>query len=78
MPTTRQRRQKPVALGIGPEHSDVRGRQPIVRRDRQRNRGIDAGQLLNTDAVVDRPHGGPAIAFRKLDTHQPEVGKLGE
>ena len=38
-----------------PNIEDVRGAQAVVRGDRQRDAGIDARQLLDADAVVDRP-----------------------
>ena len=39
-----------------PEHVQVRRAQAVVRGDRQRDRRIDARQLLDADAVVDRRH----------------------
>ena len=38
------------------EQGDVRRAQAVVRRDRQRDGRIDARQLLDADAVVDRRH----------------------
>ena len=49
----RERRQVLLLLRFGAEQEDVRGTQPVVRRDRQRHAGIDARQLLDADAVVD-------------------------
>ena len=60
------------------EHRDVRGAKTVVRRHRQRHAGIDAGELLDADAVVDRAHAGAAVRLGELDAHQPELGELGQ
>ena len=59
-----------------PNSEDVRGAQAVVRRDRQRNGGIDARQLLDADAVVDRRHARAAVLLGKLNAEQPECGQL--
>jgi hypothetical protein len=46
--------------------------QPIVRGNRQRNRRVDARELFDADAVVDRRQSGAAVLLRKLNARQPE------
>ena len=59
-----------------PNSEDVRRAQAVVRGHRQRDAGIDARQLLDADAVVDRRHAGAAVLLGKLDAHQAERGQL--
>ena len=66
----------PLLLLLGAEHGDVRGAQPVVRGDRQRDRRIDARELLDADAVVDGRHAGAAVFLGKLDAHETERGEL--
>ena len=47
-----------------------------MRRHRQRNAGVDARELLDADAVVDRRHAGAAVLLRELDAQQAERGQL--
>ncbi len=61
----RQRDEVLLLLRLGAEHEDVRGAEPVVCRDRQAHRRIDAGQLLDADAVVHRRHRRPAVAPRE-------------
>ena len=65
-----------LLLRLGAEHGDVRRAEAVVRRDRQRDRRIDARELLDADAVVDRRHPRAAVLLRELDAHQPERGQL--
>jgi hypothetical protein len=69
---SRERRQVLLFLLFVAEQEDVRGAQAVVRRDRQRNGGIDARQLLDADAIVDRRHARAAVLLGKLNTEQPE------
>ena len=71
-----QPRQVVLLLRVVAEHVDVCGAQPVVRRDRQRDRRTDARQLFDADAVVDGRHRRPAVLLLELDPHQPEIGKL--
>ena len=71
----RQRRQEPLPLGLGAEHEDLRGAEPVVRGDEQRHRRVDPGDLLDADAVLHRGHGRAAVLLGELDAQQPEVGE---
>ena len=72
----RQRHQITLLLFLGPERGDVRRAKTVVCRHRQTDRRIDAGELLDADAVVHRRHRRPAIRFRELDPHQPQRGEF--
>ena len=74
----RERHEVRALLFVGSEHRDVRGAQPVVRGDGQRDRRIDARELLDADAVVDRRHRRAAEFFRELNAHQSERGELRE
>src|SRR5262249_19118407 len=50
----------------------------VMRGNRQRDAGIDARELLDADAVVDRRHRGAAVLLRELDAHEPELRELGD
>ena len=65
-----------LLLRLGAEQEDVRRAQAVVRRDRQRDARIDARELLDADAVVDRRHAGAAVGLGKLDAQEPERGEL--
>ena len=54
----------------------MRGAQAVVRGDRQRHGRIDARELLDADAVVDRRHAGAAVLLGKLDAEQAERRQL--
>ena len=71
-----QPRQVLLLLRVVAEHRDVRRAQPVVRRDRQRDRRTDAGELLDADAVVDGRHRRAAVLLGKLDAHQAERREL--
>src|SRR5262245_41327318 len=47
-----------------------------MRRDREAHRWIDAGELLDAEAVVHRRHRCAAVAIGKLNAHQPELSEL--
>jgi hypothetical protein len=47
-----------------------------VRRNRDRDRGVDARQLLDRDRVRHGVGAGAAILLRDRDAHQPELGEL--
>ncbi len=66
-----------LLLGLGAEHEDVRGAESVVGGNGQGHRGIDAGQFLDADAVLDGRHAGAAVAIRDLDAHQPLRGEAG-
>ena len=63
-------------LRVVAEHVDVGGAQAVVRGDRQRDAGIHARQLFDTDAVVHGRHRRAAVLFRELDPHQSDAGEL--
>ena len=50
----------------------------VVFRDRQRDAGLDSGQLLDADAVLDGGHAGAAVRVGKLDAEQSKPGELGD
>src|SRR5262249_52959667 len=50
--------------------------QPVVRRHRQRHARIDARELFDADAVVQRRHPGAAVLLGELDAEQAERGEL--
>src|SRR5204863_5139064 len=54
---------------------DVSGAEPVVRRDRERERSIDARDLLDADRVARDVHPGAAVLLRNAD---PEETHLGE
>jgi hypothetical protein len=49
----------------------------VVRRERDRDRRIDAGQLLDDDRVGERVAARPAVFLRNRHSHQPELRELG-
>ena len=49
-----ERHQEAPLLRLGAEHEDVRRTEAVVRGDRERHRRIDARELLDADAVVER------------------------
>ena len=49
-----QRHQVRLPLFLGAEHEDVRRAEAVVRGDRQADRRVDAGELLDAEAVVHR------------------------
>ena len=59
-----------------PNMRDVRRAEAVVRGHRQRDGRIDARELLDADAVVDRRHAGAAVLLRELDAEQPERSQL--
>src|SRR5436190_183226 len=71
-----QRREVRLLLRFGPEQKDMRGAKPVVGGERQRDRRIDAGDLFDANAVVDRRHRGAAIGLGDLNTEQTETGEL--
>ena len=58
------------------EHRDVRRAEAVVRGHRQRHARIDARELFDADAVIDRAHAGAAVVLGELDAHQAELGEL--
>ena len=72
---SRQRHDEAALLLFGAEHEEVRGAKAVVRRDGQRDRGIDARQFLDADAVLHRGHARAAVGLGDLDAHQPEFGQ---
>ena len=72
----RERHEVLLLLRLAAEHGQVRDAQAVVRGDRQRDRRIDARQLFDADAVVERRHPGAAVRLGHLDAHQPERGQL--
>ena len=73
-----QRHQVLPLLRLAAEHEEVRRREPVVRGHRQRNRRIDARQLFDADAVLDRRHAGAAVGLRHLNAGQSEGRELGQ
>ena len=49
----------------------------VVRRDGDRDRRIDARQLLDRDRVRERVGARAAVLLRDRHAHQPELGELG-
>ena len=50
----RERRQEALLLLLAAERVDVRRAEPVVRRERQRDAGVDARQLLHHERPVER------------------------
>ena len=69
-------RQVLLLLLAATEHRDVGRAQTVVRRDGERHRGTDAGQLFDADAVVDRRERGAAVFFGKLHAGKTERGEF--
>ena len=63
-------------LRVRPEQEDVRGAEAVVRRDRQRDGRVDARELLDADAVVDRRHARAAVLLGVLNAQQAERRQL--
>ena len=63
-------------LRLGAEQEDVRGAEAVVRRHRQRDARIDARELFDADAVVDRRHAGAAVLLGELNAQQAERRQL--
>ena len=53
----------------------MRCAQPVVRGHSERDRRIDAGQLLDADALLKRRHASAAVPLGKLDPEQTELGE---
>jgi hypothetical protein len=49
-----------------------------VRGDRDRHRGIDAGEFLDRDRVRERVAAGATPFLRKRNAHEAELGHLGD
>ena len=47
-----------------------------MRRERDRDRGVDPRQLLDDDRVRDRVGAGAAVLLRDRHPHQAELGEL--
>ena len=61
---------------FGAEERDVGRAQAVVGRHGQGDGGIDPGQFLDADAVIDGRHAGAAVLLRKLNAHQSQGGEL--
>ena len=70
-------RQVLLLLRFAAERQDVTGAEPVVRRDRQRQRAIDARRFEHRDRVRERVHPGAAVLFRNANSEQPHLGQLG-
>src|SRR5581483_11377949 len=68
----RERREVLPLLLFAAEERDVRGAQAVVRRHGERDRRVDARELLDADAVVDGGHRGAAVLLGELDAHEAE------
>ena len=49
---------------------------PLCAATDSASAGIDARELLDADAVVERRHAGAAVLLRELDAEQPERREL--
>src|SRR4030095_6188211 len=72
----RQRHEELLLLLLVAEEGNVRRAKAVMRRDRKRDRRVDARELLDADAVVDRRHAGAAVLLGDLDAEQAEGGEL--
>src|SRR5207244_9116366 len=72
----RERRQEPLLLIGGAEQENVRRAQAVVRGNRQRHARVDARELLDAQAVVDRRHRRATILFRELNAQAAERRQL--
>ena len=70
---------EPLALLLlGAEEEDRHRPERRVRGDRDRDRGVDPGQLLDRDRVGERVAAGAAVLLRDRDAHEPELGEPGD
>ncbi len=63
-------------LRLRAEERDVRGAQPVVRRNRERDRRAHPCDLFDADAIVHRRHARAAVLVRDLDAQQVQAGEL--
>jgi len=49
-----------------------------VRGHRDRDRGVDPGQLFDRDRIRERVAAGAAVLFRDRDAHESELRELGD
>src|SRR4029079_2542917 len=68
--------QPALLLDFSAEHPDVGGAEAVVRGDREGDGRIDARELFDADAVVDRRHAGAAVFLGELNPHQAQRGHL--
>ena len=63
-----------LLLLLGAEHEDRHRPERRVRRDGDRDGGVDPRQLLDRDRVGERVAAGAAVLLRDRDAHEPELG----
>ena len=66
------------ALLLGAEVVDRERAERVVRGDRDRDRRVDARQLLDRDRVREGVGAAAAVVLRDRHAHQPELGHLGD
>ena len=74
----REPRQPLLLLLLVAEEEDRHRAERGVRRDRDRDGGVDARQLLDCDRVRDRVAAGAAVLLGDRQAHQPQLGELGD
>ncbi len=67
-----------LLLLVGAEQIDRLGAEGGVCAERDRDRRVDPGQLLDAEGVGERVATATAVAFRERDPHQPELAELGD
>ena len=67
-----------VALLVGAPEVDGHRPERRVRGDRDADRGVDAGQLLDRERVGERVGAAAPVLLRERDAHQPELAHLGD
>ena len=69
-------RQQPLLLLVGAEEVDRLRAERGVGAQRDRDRGVDPGQLLDRERVGERVAAAAAVLLRERDPHQAELAHL--
>ena len=76
--TGREVGQPLLLLRLVAEVVDRQRAERVVRGDRDRDRRVDAGQLLDRDRVRERVRAAAAVLLGNRHAHEAELGQLGD
>ena len=71
-------RKPRLLLLVGPEEKDRHRSERRVGGDRDRDRGVDPGELLDRDGVAERVAPAASVLLGDRDSQEPELRQLGD